>query len=231
MKLNRFLSLCNSRPHVIDERVLLQLNSPGRAEFLIHSPDHVPEVNKMLSFDFGYSSQDTLQRLFLGFIEKVTPATGHKYTLFCRELSAVLNNPLPLNLRHVNLKQVLAFIQEKTGLNFSVPDQVYSKQKAANFVNLGNGYQAMLQLGCVFNIPDFIWQQQGDGVVYVGSWEHSRWADKTVVIPDNIFSDQTAQNSVKCLAIPALKPGVLINDKRIDSLEFMHEKMTLAWKN
>lgn len=39
-------------------------------------------------------------------------------------------NPLPLNLRHVDLQAVLAEISTKAGLRVCVPDQPYAKVKA-----------------------------------------------------------------------------------------------------
>lgn len=93
--------------------------------------------------------------------------------LVCRELAAILANPLPLNLRHFDLRGVLAAISSKTGLCFRVPERPYAQTKAPLFYSLASGYLAMDSLAQVFSIPDFIWQQQGDGEVFVGSWADS----------------------------------------------------------
>jgi len=229
MKLNRKLYIADQTPQVIEERVVLQLNSPARAQFVIYSPNLQPTINQAVAFDIGYNQQDNSQRLFLGYVEKVVPQVSGKYQLFCRELSAVLNNPLPLSLRHCSLKTVLKAVHEKTGLNFSIPEQDYSENLIANFFNLGNGYQVMQQLGKVFKIPDFIWQQQGKGIIYVGSWAQSRWANREVVLPADVFNQQSAQNSAKILAIPALRPGVELNGLRIDQIEFSGNHMVISW--
>lgn len=78
---------------------------------------------------------------------------------FCRELAAVLANPLPLNLRHVDLHAVLAEVSEQTGLRFRVPDRPYISVKAPFFYNLATGYQAMDSLARVFGILDFTWRR------------------------------------------------------------------------
>lgn len=90
--------------------------------------------------------------------------------LFCRELAAVLANPLPMNLRHVDLRAVLAEISEQTGLRFRVPDRPYASVKTPYFYSLAAGYQAMDSLARVFSIPDFTWHQLGNGEVFAGSW-------------------------------------------------------------
>ncbi len=70
-----------------------------------------------------------------------------------RELAAILANPLPLNLRHVDLRAVLVEIGQHTGLRFRVPEQPYASVKAPFFYSLAAGYQAMDSLARVFNIP------------------------------------------------------------------------------
>jgi len=228
MKLNRKIYIADQKPQVISERIVLQINSPGRAKFIIHHKK-APQVNQAVAFDINYNQQAHSQRFFLGYVEKVIPQASNTYQLFCRELSATLNNPIPLNLRHCNLKTVLNALHDKTGLNFSIPEQNYSTTLIANFFNLGNGYQVMQQLGTVFKIPDFIWQQQGNGIIYVGSWQQSRWSDKKIVLPANIFDQQSSQNSAKIQAIPALRPGVELNGKRVNQIEFSENSMVINW--
>ena len=89
------------------------------------------------------------------------------------ELAAVLANPLPLNLRHVDLRAVLTKVSEQTGLRFRVPDQPYASVKTPYFYSLAAGYQAMDSLARVFSIPDFTWHQLGNGEVFAGSWADS----------------------------------------------------------
>ncbi|MEE3522784.1 hypothetical protein QO173_32115, partial [Pseudomonas aeruginosa] len=77
--------------------------------------------------------------------------------------------------RHVDLREVLEDVSRQTGLTFRVPDADYSRTKAPYFYSLAAGYQSMDSLARVFQIPDYIWHQQGNGEVYVGSWAHSYW--------------------------------------------------------
>lgn len=229
MKLNRTLNINQSPRQIIAERIMLDLFSPGRAEFTVVTAELI-KANQLVTFDMGYSQQASMQRWFIGMTETVVPVGDKQVKVFCRELSSALSHSLPLNLRHVSLRDVLAEINTITGLNFATPDQSYSTTKVANFFNVGSGYQAMALLGRVFNIPDFMWQQQS-GVIYVGSWADSRWASiKNMALPANLFDGQSVNESAMVAAMPILRPGVRINGNRITAIDFQQNKMTLSWK-
>jgi hypothetical protein len=229
MRLNKALTIAGIKRDLVDERIALDLYAPGRAEFTLVGDSTPVLQNQLVTFDFGYSSQDTLQRWFIGVTDKVVQTGDKRVKVFCRELSSVLSHSLPLNLRHVSLRDILKAIHDITGLDFSTPDQDYATQKVANFYNLGTGYQAMVALERVFNISDFIWQQQS-GVIYVGSWADSRWANiKNMQFPENLFTDHSAQNSSKVAAIPTLRPGIRISGKRINIIELSGNHMELKW--
>jgi len=110
-----------------------------------------------------------VQDFFLGYVERITPIDNKHSKVFCRELSASLAHDLPLSLRNVTLREVLSKVTEITGLAFNIPNAAYADSKAANFINLGSGYLAMDSLASVYQIPHFIWQQQNNGKIYVGS--------------------------------------------------------------
>lgn len=229
MRLNRVLTINNIKRDLVDERIALDLSAPGRAEFTIVGDDNAISQNQLVTFDLGYSSQDALQRWFIGITEQIVQTGDKRVKIFCRELSSVLAHTLPLSLRHVSLRDVLKAINDITGVNFSTPDKDYASRKVANFYNLGTGYQAMAALDKVFNIPDFIWQQQS-GVIYVGSWADSRWASvKNMLLPENLFIEHSAQNSAKVAAFPSYRPGIRINGKRINIIEFAGNHMVLKW--
>lgn len=229
MRLNRVLTINNIKRDLVDDHIVLDLAAPGRAEFTIVSDEETVNKNQLVTFDFGYSSQDEMQRWFIGVTDQVVTTGDKRVKIFCRELSSVLSHTLPLSLRHVSLRDVLKAINSMTGLNFSTPDQDYATHKVANFYNLGTGYQAMAALESVFDIPDFIWQQQS-GVIYVGSWADSRWASvKNMLLPENLFIEHSAQNSAKVAAFPSYRPGIRINGKRINIIEFAGNHMVLKW--
>jgi len=96
--------------------VRLDIKSPGRATFTVQAGE---SLKGLVTLDIGYNER-TLQRHFLGYVERSTAANSTQQVVTCRELSSILANPLPLNLRHVDLQAVLAEISDKTGLGFRV---------------------------------------------------------------------------------------------------------------
>lgn len=229
MKLNRTLTISAAKYYLTDERVVLSLTEPGRAQFTVQTTAENIKVGSVTALDIGYAQHNDASRLFLGFVESVTPIDGRHCLLFCRELSAMLKTTLPMNLRHPTLRDVLSAIGEKTGLMFSAADKAYSTTKIPHFANVGNGYQAMDSIGRSFRIDDYIYQQQGEGIIYVGSYADSRWAEKTIDIDVSYFKDHLSSNSARIAAIPAMRPGATVNGKRITGLEFAGNFMTMSW--
>jgi len=84
-------------------------------------------------------------------------------------------------------------------------------------------------LAQAFSIDGLFWQQQGNGQIYVGSWEDSFWADKPVTIPSALMTNHTANKSVKVPAIPKLKPGAVVNGLRLVGVEFEGTEAKLTW--
>ena len=226
MKIIKQLHVNGSPYALIDEEVRLELSSPGRARFLVQSSKPLSGV---VQFAIGWSDSE-LFRLFTGFIDRQTTVNDKQQLLFCRELSAALNRPMPMGLRRVSLKQVLAHLSLKTDISFATSPQPYSQTPVSHFHHTGGGYQAMDAVGRVFQIPNYIWQQQGDGSVYAGSWHDSRWASRPVQIPDKLFTQHLAHNSAQMMMIPSLRPGVAFNRGIIDTLTSKNDSMVISWK-
>lgn len=167
-----------------------------------------------------------LQRHLVGYVERSSTASSTQQVLVCRELAAIRANPLPLNLR-----AVLVEIGQHTGLRFRVPEQPYASVKAPFFYSLAARYQAMDSLARVFNIPDFIWQQQGDGEVFVGSWADSFFGVRSPLrLPVELFDDYQDNQSAMIAALPVLRPGATINHgERITSVALIDNQMAIRW--
>ncbi len=227
MKLHKVLTIGGVVIPLVNDDVRLDLKSPGRATFTIQAG---AQVSGLVTLDIGYN-ESALQRHFIGYVERCTAANGVEQVVFCREMAAVLAKSLPMNLRHVDLRAVLTNISSKTGLRFRVPDQPYTKVKAPYFYSLAAGYQAMDSMGTVFGIPDFIWQQQGDGEVYVGSWADSFFgARKALQLPVSLFDGYQGNQSAMVSALPGLRPGVSINQgERITSVTLAGTQMAIKW--
>jgi hypothetical protein len=228
LKLHKVLTIGGQVHELVKDDVRLDSKSPGRATFTIQA---TAPVKGLVTLDIGYNER-TLQRHFIGYVERSTAANGVQQILACRELAAVLGNPLPLNLRHVDLQAVLAEISTKTGLRFRVPAQPYTRVKAPFFYSLATGYLAMDSLASVFNIPDFIWQQQGDGEVFVGSWADSFFGSRAPLqLPTGLFDGYQGNQSAMIAVLPGLRPGATFNQgERITSVTLAGNQMAIKWK-
>jgi hypothetical protein len=228
VKLHKKLAINGVPITLIKEDVRLDATSPGRANFTVQSAE---PLKGLVTLDIGYNDR-TLQRHFIGYVERCTAANAVEQVLFCRELAAVLANPLPLNLRHVDLRAVLAAISEQTGLRFRVPDQPYAGVKAPYFYSLAAGYQAMDSLALVFSIPDFTWHQMGNGEVFAGSWGDSFFGARAPLqIPTELFDGYQGNQSAMVAALPGLRPGATINaGERVTSVALTNDQMAIRWK-
>ncbi|MBB2884469.1 MULTISPECIES: hypothetical protein [Pseudomonas] len=228
MKLHKVLTIGGVMYPLVSDDVRLELRTPGRATLTIQA---AAPVKGLVTLDIGYNDSP-LQRHFIGYVERCTSSNAIEQVLFCRELAAILANPLPLNLRHADLSTVLAEISQKTGLSFRVPDKAYAKVKTPFFYNLAAGYQAMDSLPRVFGIPDFMWQQQGDGEVFVGSWADGFFGSRSPLqLPAELFNGYQNNQSAMIAALPGLRPGASINQgERITNVTLTGNQMAIRWK-
>ena len=228
LKLHKVLAINGQPIALVKEDVRLELRSPGRASFTVQA---TAPLKGLVTLDIGYN-ESTLQRHFIGYVERCTPANSLQQVLFCRELASILAKPLPLNLRHVDLRAVLTEISQQTGLKFRVPDQGYTRVKAPFFYSLATGYQAMDSLARVFSIDDLIWQQQGNGEVFVGHWADSFFGAKAPLqLPTELFDGYQDNQSAMVAALPGMRPGATINQgQRVTSVTLAGTQMALKWK-
>ncbi len=227
MKLTKLLTVNDKQYLINTDDVQLSLKSPGRAAFSILSNE---KVSGLVKYSAGYDPSN-LHLFFTGIVETCFKVDEKQQNIFCRELTSVLNQILPLSLRNVTLKQVLSAITDKTGLQFVVPDQPYADKKAPAFMSVAGGYHAMDSLARVFRIPNMIWQQQGDGKIFVGSWEHSYWANAVLDLPIKFQEKSGVADTAEIPAEPSMRPGIkLTSGNIITSLQLSDVKMKIGWQ-
>jgi len=214
---------------LVQHSVALGLFNPGVAHLTVESEK---ELAGLVVLTLGYAPEQVY--FFTGFVEESTRVDRRQLRLLCRELTGMLNQPFPIALRHPDLNRVLAEISQPTGLRFYTPDEPYTRTAIAHYHHLGGGYYALDNLAAAFEIPRFIWQQQADGRVYVGSWEHSPWAGKPLLrLPPEILQQQGATSSGALPMVPRLRPGskAQINDKEvfITSVTLKEHIMQISW--
>lgn len=228
MKLHQVLSVAGERYDLVRADVRLELRNPGRATFIIQADT---PLKGLVTLDIGYNDSP-LQRHFIGYVERCTTANAKQQVLFCRELAAILARPLPMNLRHVDLRGVLDLVGQQTGLRFRVPERPYASVRAPFFYSLAAGFQALESLAQVFDIPDFIWQQQGNGEVYVGSWADSYFGARPALqLPTELFDNYQGNQSATIATLPGLRPGAPINHgERVSHVALAGNQMAIRWK-
>lgn len=227
MKFHKKVTVAGEEYALVDDQVMLGLFTPGRARFSLQSDQPLKGV---VVFYCGYQAA-ALKPWFIGYVESCTQVDKKQYRIFCRELSGALYHRLPLALRDVTLAETLAAITAKTGVKFTLPTAatIYTQNRAPAFYTLGGGYHAMDSLAAAYNIPRMIWQQQTDGTVFVGSFDHSPWAGKAVTVPREYETDVAVSNGATVPALPAFRPGATYNGNILTDVALSGLEMTLHW--
>ena len=209
--------------NIVSDSVQLDLFSTGRATFVVvcdFEPKGIVELH------LGYQV-NKLAPYFMGVIESKYQAAG-RWFLTCRELIGALTLPAPLAIRFATMRDVLAKLSE-LGIELICPDADYTTKAVPCFYHQGDGISALRQLGKVYQIPDFIFQQRTDGKVYVGSWQDSGWSRSII----NDFSEHpiksTSSTKGELIVIPKLRPGLKLNGRYITETTLVGTKQVIRW--
>ncbi|MCP3941383.1 MAG: hypothetical protein GY710_07860 [Desulfobacteraceae bacterium] len=225
MKLVKSLTINGEPLGLVREHVWLDMSTPGRADFTVRSP---VALSGIVHLCIGDAARENLVDFFTGYIVKSHTVDNAQQRLFCRELSAVLWATLPVSVRNASLKDILGIYSRKTGLYFAVPDKPYAQTPCPAFQTIANGIHGMDCLGDIFGIQNYIWQQQGDGQIFAGSWEDSKWAGKPFELCETFFQDVQLDGTKTMQALPGLRPGVELNGQYITSLQLNEHFMVVT---
>ncbi len=224
MKLTKRLTVNGREIPLVSEKIRLDYDAPGLALFQVRLDK---PLSGEISFAMGWNVEPGLTCYFQGDIRRCITVDGMQQKLLCDEITARLDPVHPVSLRHPTLRDVLRAYSARTGISFILPYKPYADTKIPAFYGTGTGYHAMANLGAVFSVPDYFWQAQGDGRVYVGSWADSFWAGRAVTIPQEFRSRATIAGGYTLTAVPALRPGVETEDGRIRSVVFSGSEMEI----
>ncbi|MDN3696367.1 hypothetical protein QWY97_03235 [Vibrio cortegadensis] len=225
MKLDKRLYIDGELTALAEEQVIFELSAGGRATFV--TKGEVTE-NQLVELHIGY--QGAFKRYFDGFVTKAQPAQNGYTRFIARERSGLLAARWPISIQHATVSEIIEQLSFETGLKFVLPEQEYVVTRIANFTSQGTGYQLLNNLGRAFNIDDFVWYQQSDGTIYLGSFEHSRWYSRPIALETSLSSKQRGGDNMTLAAMPSVRPGVIVNGKRITQVHFEKSQMTLYWK-
>ena len=223
MKLSTSLTVAGQPVRLIDHDMVLDLSAGGRAALTIEG---AASKGQTFTLDTGYNND--LQRWFTGYIYDVRPAANGASTLLGRELAGALGSRLPVSQQHATLRSLLTWLTDQTGLTFLLPLKAdYTDRPIPNFTSAGTGYQLLDNAGRAFEVPDFVWYQQPNGAIYVGSHADSRWHGKDVDL-DPAWSGSQAGDTLTLSPIPTIRPGAIVNGKRVMRVRLKGDEMTLT---
>lgn len=205
--------------------LVADLNDTGRGFITVKASEDT--TGSVVRIDVGYNT--SIFRWFTGYVERDQPSDNGFRRLFIRELTGVFEKRWPLSMQHPTLRQVTQALSAASGIEFILPAAGYADTPIPHFVHSGTGWQLLNTLGRAFGITDYIWQQLPDGSVWLGSWQHSRFANVPVVFPIEYSSSTGAGNSVTFPLAPSIRPGVVFNGQRITRVAIKDGDMTLTW--
>ena len=228
MKLFKRFTVDGTEYPIVKEDIRLDIDRPGLAiiEVLAEA-----ELAGTVEYAMGWNHSNGLTVYFTGEIKTSTTVDAKRQKLLCLELSARIDNSAPVSLRHPTLKDVLEKYAGLTGLSFIVPDKGYASEKVPAFYGFGSAFHAMHSIGDVFHIPDYVWLTQGDGRVFVGSWEDSRWKGRELSVPQEMFKQVSADGDIMMTVAPGIRPGCVVNEKRVIRVNFSGHQARLKCKS
>lgn len=205
--------------------VRLNIDRPGVAVFQVLSD--APLKGKVV-FALNWNFTDTLITFFTGEVRTSTTVDAKRQRLVCDEFSARLDRVTPIALRHPTLEDVLTEYNRQTGVDFILPPQEYATTKVPSFYAFGSGYHAFANMGQIFSVPEYVWLTQGDGKVFVGSWEDSMWQGKEVAVPEKML--KVIDETTKSMPVsPVIRPGCMVNGQRLQSMIVSGHDMELSF--
>ncbi|HFF8940508.1 hypothetical protein [Serratia marcescens] len=225
MKTVKRLMLSGDAVPLVDVNVVLELNACGRG--FITAQTGQDYTGKLVRLDVGYT--DDILRWFTGYVERSQPAENGFQRLFVRELAGVFDKLWPCAFQHPTLRQVADWLQENSGITFTLPTADYTDKPIPHFTHSGNGYQLLANLGPAFGVPDYIWQPLPDGGVFLGSWSHSMLAGTPIDIPAEFSQSQSSGNSMSIPLVQALRPGAVVNGKRLSKVRLENDNTAITW--
>lgn len=223
MKFNERLYVGNAEATPMSVMCNLGYRMPGNATIMTNVK---PNMKQVIAYECGYDGK--MMRYFMGYVESYKQINQGQYSLFCRELVGALRNPLPVSIQHTTLKELLAQVTIMTGLEFVSLDTDYMNTPVPHVINHGTGFALLDSLGDSFDIPKYLWQQMGDGRIFVGSWLDSMWYNRNIPIAYDLIS-QASINTVEVPCMPQLRPGVMVNGQRVRTIQQNKNKMLLTW--
>lgn len=228
MKLEARITINSNNHKLVAHDVSLRLGDVGTARFTVQA-DLAPRG--VVLFDVGYTV-GVMHRFFIGYVTAAAEKSVKHWHIKCREICDALKAPAHLSLRHCFMGDVLRELAGYTALDVVTAEGVaYTSKKVARTNSMGDGFYALRTLARVFDVPDFVWWQTVAGGIWCGSWSDSVYAKNgNIEINPKLFTKQQG-DSVTFAAMPAIRPGMLVNGRRVELVRLHGTKTVLRWKS
>ena len=233
MQINKRLIIDGQSVPVENDMVRLRLNQVGEASFDIPMEAnwrHRPLVEM-------YAALNTREEylMFTGAVVKVERIKPGMSRLHCKELSIALQLAIAINKVRVRARDVIALVEQKTGLHFLLPAKApYLDEIRVNFQFSGSCLDALETVRARWGLKDTVWYQLPDGRMYFGHWTQGPFNAAPVPIEPRLITAQDPSKSALVLPyIPALRPGMLVESNinfRLDSLVFTRDQLQVLYK-
>jgi len=216
---------------VVEAETRLVLSGIGRGEFQVRSEDAL-EVGVLLRYSIGLN--DAAWPVLLGVTTEVSHMADGLWAVTARELTAALEAPASLALRHVTPAQVLAALESSTGLRFLLPaDAPYLLERQPYFMSQGDARSALEQMGVAWGQTQPIWAQLPDGRVFWGDWLDSPFNTDPLVIAQGLIQERDGSGTLELPCLPALRPGMALSIDGatgfIDAVTHTGNRTLLTW--
>lgn len=161
-------------------------------------------------------------------------AAGGVFELAVRELCTVLDIPTSIYSRRCSAREIVATVEKKSGLHFLVPTRApFLDEIKPVFQFVGSCRAALEKVIQAWDLPDVVWYQLPDGIMFFGPWPIGPFTKSEVPVDERLVLEKNLDaRTLRLPMIPALRPGMIVNCGfrfRIDELQFEHDTVSIHW--
>lgn len=232
MKILKTIIIGTIEKQLINTNIVLELNTCGRGFVVINAQQNESFINKTVRINLGYHGN--MQRWFTGYVESEQAAQSGTKKLMIRELIGIYARSFNCSFQHPTVKTITDYLTANYHLAFDLPNADYINTKIPHFKHSGTGLHLLLAIGQAFNIDDFVFYQKQSGTIYLGSYNDSYYFGKNIDSGEDLnkVALKTASvNSITLPFIPEVRPGVMLNNRRIKQVNLIDDELTLTFDN
>lgn len=233
VRLNKRLIVNGHQLPLASDYVRLRLNHVGEGIFeVLEEPQGLSRALVELYVSVAEGEE---YLVMTGAVTEARRLAPGRVRLAARELSAVLEMQVIINLSHCTVRQVIAKIEQKTGLRFLLPaGAAYLDERRLQYHHYGRCVDALNALARQWKTVEAVWCQLPDGRMYWGHWAAGPYTKAVLPVESRLISQRDDDRHTLVLPyIPALRPGMVVESDfrfRIDGLIFSGDTVKVEWR-